>query len=145
MLGTAQVFPWKIARVALKKYATCFVIFFTSCSHLLIFFWSALIVLKVPHLDAAAIGYYEVPLDTHCLWAAAPSTYNQIFLFAQTACCRGSGGVGKKGLERCRETSALPVRTFYCKNRYMVIWWHLPSKRRAKFNKKNFCGNRSFL
>ena len=41
-------------------------------------------------------------------------------MIPQTACCRGSGGVGKRGLDPFRETAELPGSSFYCKNRYTV-------------------------
>ena len=34
----------------------------------------------------------------------------------QTACCRGSGGVGKRGLDPYGETALLPAPLFYCKH-----------------------------
>ena len=38
----------------------------------------------------------------------------------QTAYCRGSGVVAKRGLDPCSETAKLPGSSFYCKNQYTV-------------------------
>ena len=61
----------------------------------------------------------------------------------QTACCRGSGGVAKTGLDLYWEGAKLPAPLFCCKNRYTVT----PTlKTQGKVNKKvNICEKRWFF
>ena len=60
----------------------------------------------------------------------------------QTACCRGSGGVGKRGLDSFRETAELPGSSFYCKNAIeMTPTFKTPGKvtKKMQLRRKRMC------
>ena len=78
-------------------------------------------------IDTVFIVLKRKQKDGPVIWDRNPAPPHMIVfkaakytIFSQTACCRGSGGVAKRGLDLCRETAALPGSIFYRKNRYTV-------------------------
>ena len=47
---------------------------------------------------------------SHSLGLTCSHVFSRVFI-PQTACCRGSDGVGTRGLDPCRECAALPAST----------------------------------